>query len=91
MRSLRMVLAVSAIALLAEPTAMRAGEKNELNWAEHVQVVYDAATRSVSRTKVRVVDPHPEKNLDFVWDPDAGSLPGVDPETQAASGKGRLV
>ena len=91
MRSLRMVLAVSAIALLAEPTAMRAGEKNELNWAEHVQVVYDAATRSVSRTKVRVVDPHPEKNLDFVWEPDAGSLPGVDPETQAASGKGRLV
>ena len=35
-------------------------------WAERVQILYQADTRSVLRRTVRVWDSHPEKNLDFV-------------------------
>src|SRR4051812_14448777 len=61
-------------------------------WAERVQIVYQADTRSVSRRTVRVWDFHPEKNLDFVWEPASGQSPS---RTIAAdgtvNGEGRLV
>lgn len=82
------LIAVALTVMLASAT-VRADEGR--HWAERIQVTYDAASRSVSRVTVRVVDPHPEKNLDFVWEPAAGNWPGIDPETSAATGKGRLV
>lgn len=87
-----MLLAASAVAMAAAMPVGAGGEgHSQSRWAEHVQVVYDAATRSVWRVNVRVVDPHPEKNLDFVWQPDTESLPGIDPQTHAATGHGRLI
>jgi hypothetical protein len=91
MGCLKLFVASSALALLAATAPARADAPAQTRWAERVQVVYDAAARSVSRVKVRVVDPHPEKKLDFVWEPAPGNLPGIDPQTQAATGKGRLV
>ena len=45
-------------------------------WSERVQIVYDDATRSVERKRVRVWNPNPEKNLDFVWEPAPGAAIG---------------
>lgn len=89
MQHLKTIAAAAWLALVVACPPARAGDGE--NWAERTQVVYNAATRSVSRVTVRVVDPEPEKNLDFVWEPDPVNLPGIDPVTHAATGKGRLV
>ena len=61
-------------------------------WAERVQILYQADTRSVLRRMVRVWDFHPEKNLDFVWEPAAGQSPDrTITEDGTINGKGRLV
>ncbi|QKC94909.1 hypothetical protein EB231_09370 [Mesorhizobium sp. NZP2298] len=61
-------------------------------WAERVQILYQADTRSVLRRTVRVWDFHPEKNLDFVWEPAAGLSPDrTIAEDGTINGKGRLV
>jgi len=61
-------------------------------WAERVQILYQADTRSVLRRTVRVWDFHPEKNLDFVWEPAAGRSPDKTiAEDGTVNGKGRLV
>lgn len=60
-------------------------------WAERVQILYQEDSRSVVRRKVRVWDPHPEKNLDFVWEPGKGEASaGLAPDG-AVSGSGKLV
>jgi hypothetical protein len=60
-------------------------------WAERVQILYQADTRSVLRRTVRVWDFHPEKNLDFVWEPAAGQSPDrTIAEDGTINGKGRL-
>src|SRR5690606_13988385 len=68
-----------------------AGGDDAAGHAERVQVIYDAESRSVSRVTVKIVDPHPELGLDFVWEPAAGNWPGVDPKTGLASGSGKLT
>ncbi|TIW96443.1 MAG: hypothetical protein E5V59_11000, partial [Mesorhizobium sp.] len=61
-------------------------------WAERVQILYQADTRSVLRRTVRVWDFHPEKNLDFVWEAAAGQSPDrTIAEDGTINGKGRLV
>lgn len=89
----RLNLLLAAVAGLLLVTLARADEPPRvgLRWVERVQVTYDAESRSVSRLRVRVVDPHPEKKLDFVWQPAAGNWPGIDPQTHAATGQGRLT
>ena len=81
------LLATSASFLNAAEPVAPAGA-----WAERVQIVYDAASRSVERRTVRAWDFHPEKNLDFVWEPATGQSPDA---TIAADGtiggRGRLV
>jgi len=91
MRRLKLIVAASAVLLAA--AVAQAGETapDGQRWAERVQVIYDAGSRSVTRVKVRVVDMQPARNLDFVWEPAAGNWPGIDPLTNAATGKGRLV
>ena len=90
MQRLKTIAAASCLALAAAFLPAHAAGDGAI-WAERTQVVYDAAARSVGRVAVKVVDPEPGKNLDFVWEPDLSSLPGIDPVTHAATGKGRLV
>ena len=59
-------------------------------WAERVQVIYLSQSRSVVRKTVKVWDSHPEKKLDFVWEPATGTDPGIAADGMI-SGKGRLV
>lgn len=60
-------------------------------WAERVQIVYQADTRSVARRTVRVWSPSPEKDLDFVWEPMQGQASdGIAPDG-SVNGTGRLV
>ena len=40
-------------------------------------MIYLSQSRSVVRKAVRVWDPHPEKKLDFVWEPATGDEPGI--------------
>lgn len=59
-------------------------------WAERVQVLYQAETRSVVRAKLRVWDFHPGLNLDFTWEPAAGETAALGPDG-TVNGEGRLV
>jgi len=88
MLSRNSTLSLLAACLLASSAFAQTAESG--GWAEQTQIVYDAGSRSVSRVNVRVWDPHPERNLDFNWEPAAGNWPGVD-STGAATGQGRLV
>ncbi|MBO6717629.1 MAG: hypothetical protein JJ913_06710 [Rhizobiaceae bacterium] len=82
----------SALALALFSTSLASAEPDESPvFAERMHVIYDPDTRSVSRANVRIVDPHPEKNLEFVWEPARGNFPGLDPETGLAEGEGKLV
>lgn len=54
-------------------------------------VLYDAETRTVARRLVRVWDPHPDKGLDFVWEPAAGQPMPAGEEAGPLNGKGRLI
>lgn len=92
-----LLLAVTAlgfgvVAALAQGGVQQAGgdAAPALVHAERLQVIYDAASRSVSRMTVKVVDPHPELGLDFVWEPAAGNWPGID-ENAFATGRGKLT
>jgi hypothetical protein len=81
------LLATSASFLNAAESVAPAGA-----WAERVQIVYNAASRSVERRTVRAWDFHPEKNLDFVWEPAAGQSPDATIAADGTiSGRGKLV
>lgn len=87
---------VSGLSLLAAITVSQADNDGKAGvgetgaWAERVQVIYLGESRSVVRKTVRVWDPHPEKNLDFVWEPGSGNDPGIAADG-TISGKGKLV
>jgi len=93
MRSSTTIAAVSALALLLS-AGIAGGETSDAKpgaWAERVQVIYQAETKSVLRKKIRVWNEAPERNLDFVWEPAAGQPgDGVNPDG-TISGKGKLV
>ncbi len=57
-------------------------------WSERVQVIYREDTHSVSRVKLSVWNPEPEKNLDFVWEPAPGKTIVQD---GAINGSGKLT
>jgi hypothetical protein len=83
---------VSSLALLCSlaASATEAAGDGSGAWAERVQVIYLASSRSVVRKTVRVWDPHPEKGLDFVWEPATGEEPGISADG-TISGNGKLV
>eukprot|EP01035_Chromulina_nebulosa_P062462 gene62462-85420_t len=92
-RAIRGIAAASMLGALmlspafADPSTPPAGA-----WAERVQILYQADTRSVLRRTVRVWDVHPEMNLDFVWEPAAGQSPDrTIAEDGTVNGKGKLV
>lgn len=95
MKSSTLIGFVSGLALLATLTVAGAAESGAQTagggaWAERVQVIYLGDTKSVVRKTVRVWDPQPQLNLDFVWEPASGAGPGL-AEDGTISGKGRLV
>lgn len=87
---------VSGLTLLSATAVWAAGEIQPAQaaqggaWAERVQVIYLSADRSVVRRTVRVWDPHPEKNLDFVWEPASATDPGIAADG-AIDGRGKLI
>ena len=86
------VAAASMLATLMLSTAFADPAPVGGAWAERVQILYQADTHSVLRRTVRVWDFHPEKNLDFVWEPAAGQSPDKTiAEDGTINGKGRLV
>lgn len=90
MRFGRLLLASAALAFGLGPAFPQPVDTAPAQ-AERLQVVYDAATRSVSRVTVRVVDPHPGLGLDFVWEPAQGNWPGINQASGLAGGPGKLV
>lgn len=59
-------------------------------WSERVQVFHDPANRSIFRRTVRVWDAEPERNLDFLWEPDKGE-PVQTGADGALGGRGTLT
>jgi hypothetical protein len=86
----RFLLAATALGVAMSGAHAQGGASAPVH-AERLQVVYDAATRSVSRVNVRVVDPEPGLGLDFVWEPAPGNWPGVDAASGLATGQGKLT
>ncbi|RWC77378.1 hypothetical protein EN816_11560 [Mesorhizobium sp. M8A.F.Ca.ET.173.01.1.1] len=89
----RAVLGIAAALMLATPMLSPASADTAAGaWAERVQILYQSDTRSVLRRAVRVWDFHPEKNLDFTWEPAAGQSPDrTVAQDGTINGKGRLV
>jgi len=81
-----LVVAVLAPPALAGPPSEEAGA-----WAQRVQVIYDAATGTVQRARLRAWNMEPAGNLEFVFEPDPGA--GFDPVATGGvvSGRGKLV
>jgi hypothetical protein len=65
----RMHLAIAALMFSGWliPTPSHAGEGA---WKERTQVIWSKDTGTLIRKSFRVWDPHPELNLDFLWEPD---------------------
>ncbi|WP_187969907.1 MORN repeat-containing protein [Aquibium microcysteis] len=59
-------------------------------WNERVQVFHDPANRSIMRRTVRVWDTEPERNLDFLWEPERDTMPKLD-TGGALGGRGTLT
>ena len=59
--------------------------------AERIQLLYQAESRSVLRRTVKVWNPSPEKNLDFVWEPARGQPGDAVAIDGLVSGTGKLV
>lgn len=91
---MRILVSVS-VALLATTCVAGAGDylrpSENASWSERAQVVYRAETRSVERRMVRVWDPNPERNLEFVWEPKAGQAGGGMRPDGTIDGEGRLT
>ncbi|MBZ9677362.1 MORN repeat-containing protein [Mesorhizobium sp. ES1-1] len=91
----RAVLGIAAILgglILSPAFADKAGAPAGGTWAQRVQILYQSDTRSVLRRSVRVWDFHPERNLDFIWEPAAGQSPDrTIAEDGTINGRGRLV
>jgi hypothetical protein len=91
MRLWKVVGTASLLAMLAGAGygSAFASEANGV-WAERVQVVHDRATNSVSRKTVRVWDPEPSRNLEFIWEPAANGLSSLAADG-TISGKGKVT
>lgn len=86
MRGKTVLLAWAFCAGTALSGAAAAG--GEGAWSERVQLLYQPDTRSVARTKLRIWDPEPAKNLEFVWEPAEAGTVAAD---GTVSGRGKLT
>lgn len=84
-----MAVALALFAALPAQGEQAAGEPQGA-WAERVQIVYDPATHAVQRVRLRVWDGEPQRNLEFVWEPDPAAR--FDPAADdVVEGRGKLV
>lgn len=61
-------------------------------WSQRVQIFYEPATRSIVRKNIRVWDFHPERQLDFLWEPSARQSPNTEISSDGTvNGKGKLI
>ena len=74
--------------LCTAPPAVAGAQQGQ--WSERAQVFFDSATGTVFRRTVRAWDIHPQKNLDFLWHPAAGTDVALG-EDGAINGRGKLV
>ena len=90
-RSLLLTTALASLLAICSAAAEPAsGSPAAGAWAERVQIVYLAESRSVERRRLRVWDTEPEKNLEFVWEPAAGTAATVAADG-TVGGEGKLV
>lgn len=82
--------ALLASVVLAVGTAGPAAA-GEGAWAERVQVLYLREGNTVARQRLRVWDPHPDKNLEFTWEPAGGDGGRLASEGGLVEGRGKLV
>lgn len=85
------VVALALCAALPANAGQAAGEQPPGAWAERVQIVYDAETRSVQRVRLRVWDGEPQRNLEFVWEPDPAVRFDPAATEGVVEGRGKLV
>ena len=69
--------ALSLLAAIATSHVDAAGPHGRRLGPNASRSIYLSQSRSVVRKTVKVWDPHPEKNLDFVWEPATGTDPGI--------------
>lgn len=88
-------LGAGLAALLATATVAAAGDylhpSAAADWSQRVQILYDADSRAVERRIVRVWNPNPERDLDFVWEPQAGEPSGGLAADGSVDGRGKIV
>lgn len=58
-------------------------------WKERTQVVWSKGAGALIRKSVRIWDPHPERDLDFLWEPRLGA--DSDRSDNVANGPGTLT
>jgi hypothetical protein len=46
-------------------------------WKDRTHIIFDKAADKLIRKNFRVWDPHPEFDLDFLWEPDPGTLSDI--------------
>ena len=83
--ALRVRMLRGAVAMLAMAAAWSAAAGDGA-WRERSQLVWDASAGKLTRQTFRAWDPEPGRDLDFIWQPAAGTAaPG------AIEGEGRLI
>src|SRR5262245_40749682 len=75
--------------LIAIACLVPTGESVAGAWKERTQVVWSKETSQLIRKSIRIWDPHPELDLDFLWQPRAALRGGS--STVVASGPGTLT
>lgn len=86
------LIVAAAVLALSGARAADAWASGEIagTWSERVQVFHDPENRSVFRRTVRVWDAEPERNLDFLWEPEKGTTVDVGADG-ALGGRGTLT
>ncbi len=76
----------AALALSAMAGLLAGAWAGDGAWKERSQLIWDASAGKLTRQTLRAWDPHPELDLDFVWEADGGQT-----TEGAIAGSGRLL
>jgi hypothetical protein len=77
------------LAVPAGPFSIQDAAAADGAWKERTQLVWSKGTRTLIRRNFRVWDPHPQLDLDFLWEPRSPTNP--DQSETVASGPGTLT
>jgi hypothetical protein len=83
---------VAALALIVLTGWLLPAQSNAADgaWKDRTHVIWDQSADKLVRKNFRVWDPHPELDLDFLWEPDPGTGPDTDVDG-IVSGAGTLT